>query len=168
MSNTHLLQRIISLSQESVTSIREIIWAIDPKPETLYDLLLRVHDLAINACRGYNMILKFDIPKKESIPDKNLLPEQRKHLWLIFKEAIHNAVKHSNGSKLTIEVLYKIRLLHFYISDNGCGLDSTGDQFPFSGKGINIMKSRIEQLGGSFEISSGADKGTTLRFWVRI
>ncbi len=77
-AGSEMLKRMIALSQESVTAIREIIWAIDPQPETIHDLLLRVRDLAVNACRAQNMILKFEAPAPEHLPAKNLSPERRK------------------------------------------------------------------------------------------
>ncbi|MGH7454452.1 MAG: ATP-binding protein, partial [bacterium] len=118
-----LLERMITLSQESVTAIREIIWAIDPQPETIHDLLLRVHDLAVNACHAQNMILKFDAPPQEQLPPKNLSPEQRKHLWLLLKEAVNNAAKHSGGTELAIYASCKTGHLHISIIDNGSGLN---------------------------------------------
>jgi ligand-binding sensor domain-containing protein len=165
---SQLLERIISLSQKSVASIREIIWAIDPKLETMYDLFMRVLDHAVIACRAQNMVLKFDIPAKENLPSKNLSPERRKHLWLIFKEAIHNATIHSNCTELSIGVLYKIGVLYVHIQDNGCGFNYTHKSIRFAGKGLETMKSRTEQLGGSFEIRSDREKGTMITVVVKI
>jgi len=57
-------------------------------------LLLRVRDYVGNACRVQNMIFKFAVLPEEQLPQKNLSPEQRKHLWLLLKEAANNAIKH--------------------------------------------------------------------------
>jgi ligand-binding sensor domain-containing protein len=168
LTGSKLLENIIKLSQESVTSIREIIWAIDPIPETLYDLLIRVYDLAVTTCRERNIILKFDVPPKDKLPSKNLFPEQRKHLWLLLKEAINNAVKHSGCNELSIQNSYKSGILNININDNGCGFDDSDFSIRRSGKGLETMKSRAEQLGGSFTIHSRTEKGTSIFITTKI
>ncbi len=167
LAGAELLQRIITLSQESVNSIREIIWAIDPKPESIYDLLMRVRDFAVNACRAQNMALKFDAPGAELLPAKNLSPEQRKHLWLLLKEAIHNAVKHSGGSELAIYASFKANRLNISIIDNGTGINGAEHAPKFSGKGLQTMKTRAEQLRGAFGMYSD-ESGTTVNVTLKI
>jgi ligand-binding sensor domain-containing protein len=166
-ARSQLLERIIALSQESVTAIREIIWAIDPKPETIHDLLLRVRDLAVHACRAQNMTLKFDAPPQEQLPPKNLSPEQRKHLWLLLKEAVNNAAKHSGGTELAIYASCKTGHLHVSIIDNGSGLDGADGAARFSGKGLGTMKARAEQLHGAFGMLSD-ESGTTVNVTIKL
>lgn len=160
-----LLERVIQLSQESVGSIRDIIWAIDPKPERLYDLLLRVHDMAAGACRARGITLNFSHPPEEQFPAANLSPRQRKNLWLLMKEAVQNALKHSRASELTIRANYEVHQLQVCISDNGKGFEYTGH---FSGKGLQTMRSRAEQLGGALTIASSPNNGTTVTFSGKI
>lgn len=162
-----LLQRLIALAQESVTSIREIIWAIDPKTETMHDLLLRVRDMAVTACRAQNMILRFEMPPLALLPAKNLSPEQRKHLWLLLKEAVHNAVQHSGGTELAIYASYKAGQMHVSIVDNGSGLEGGGSAAGFSGRGLQTMTARAQQLQGSFGLFSDAS-GTTVNVTIKI
>ncbi len=166
-AGSEMLKRMIVLSQESVTSIREIIWAIDPQPETIHDLLLRVHDLAVNACRAQNMILKFDAPPQEQLPPRNLSPEQRKHLWLLLKEAVNNAIKHSGATELAIFASFKTGNLNVSIIDNGSGLDGATGSTKFSGKGLGTMKARAEQLNGSFGMLSD-ESGTTVNVTIKL
>jgi ligand-binding sensor domain-containing protein len=167
-SESQLLHRMITLAQESVTAIREIIWAIDPKPETIYDLLVRVHDLAVNACRAQNMILQFDEPTKEQLPATNLSPEQRKHLWLLLKEAINNAIKHSGGTELAIRARYEKGSLSISIADNGAGMNGSKPSTKFSGKGLGTMQSRAEQLRGSLLVLPNPAGGTVVTVTAKI
>ncbi len=167
MAGSELLERIVTLSQESVAAIREIIWAIDPKPETIHDLLMRVRDWAVNTCRPQNIMLKFDAPPQEQLPPKNLSPEQRKHLWLLLKEAVNNAAKHSGGTELAVYASYKTGQLHISIIDNGSGLDGANGAARFSGKGLGTMKARAEQLNGSFGMLSD-ESGTTVSVTIKI
>lgn len=162
MARSEMLQRIIALSQESVIAIREIIWAIDPKPETIHDLLMRVRDFAVNLCRAQNMILKFQVLPQAQLPGKNLSPEQRKHLWLLLKEAVTNAVKHSGGTELNIGVVYEKGQLTVSIIDNGVGMNGARQTARFSGKGLETMKNRAQQLPGALEIFTHPAGGTVV------
>ncbi|RPH37177.1 hypothetical protein EHM92_03375, partial [bacterium] len=57
-----LQERITALAQESVGSIRDIIWALDPKKETLNDLLTRLEDSILPICRAKEICLRFHRP----------------------------------------------------------------------------------------------------------
>lgn len=160
-----LLERVIHLSQDSVGSIREIIWAIDPAPETLHGLFLRVHDMAASACSARGITLNFLFPSKEEFPAVNLSPEQRKNLWLLMKEAIQNVFKHARASELDVRVNYADKLLKVYLSDNGRGFECSQSH---AGKGLHTMRSRAEQLRGSLDISSRPGEGTSILFQVKI
>lgn len=161
----HLLDRVIHLSRESVGSIRDIIWAIDPAPETLHGLFLRVHDMAANACHARGITLNFFHPPGEEFPVINLSPEQRKNLWLLMKEAIQNVLKHARASELDVRVNYAEKQLKVYINDNGQGFECSQSH---TGKGLHTMRSRAEQLRGSLEINSRPGEGTTILFRVKI
>jgi signal transduction histidine kinase len=84
-----LLDRILELSKESVTAIRDIIWAIDPKPENAYGLLIKARDTVINSCRAKDINFIFDVPSKEAFPPENLAPDKRKDLYLLIKKLAH-------------------------------------------------------------------------------
>lgn len=163
-----MLQRIIALSQESVIAIREIIWTIDPKPETIHDLLMRVRDFAVTACRAQNMILKYETLPQAQLPRKNLSPEQRKHLWLLLKEAINNAVKHSGGTVLELRAGYENGHLTVSVIDNGAGVSGTSNANRFSGKGLGTMKSRAQQLHGALELFTHPEGGTVVVLSAKI
>jgi ligand-binding sensor domain-containing protein len=168
VARSEMLQRIMALSQESVIAIREIIWAIDPKPETIHDLLVRLRDFAVNACRSQNMILKYEVLPQAQLPQKNLTPEQRKHLWLLLKEAINNAVKHSGGTVLELRALYESGNLMVSVIDNGAGVSEMSTTSRFSGKGLGTMKSRAEQLHGSLLILPNPEGGTIVTLMAKM
>lgn len=154
-----LLERIISLSQESVVSIRDIIWAIDPKTETIHDLLIRIRDMIISSCRAKNISLNYDIPNKDLLPSKNLSPEQRRDLWMLLKEALSNSVKHSNCTELIVISLYDGERIKIVIKDNGKGFDTS---VTYNGKGLSTMKKRASNLDAILEFYSEPGMGTTI------
>ncbi|HVO74504.1 MAG TPA: GAF domain-containing protein, partial [Ignavibacteriaceae bacterium] len=132
------LERISIISQESINSIRDIIWAIDPKPETIYDLLLRLKDSFITICRANNISLIFDLPSIENVQAINLSPEERKNIWFILKEGINNSIKHSSCNKLLVSLCVdetQDNYIKIVISDNGKGFNISPDN---KGKGLGF------------------------------
>lgn len=159
-----LLERITTLSSQSVESIRDIIWAIDSKNETLGSLLTRLHDMLVSLCRAKNIRLDFQWAA-EQLPSADLQPEFRRNLWLLLKEAVNNALKHSGCTQLTLTVHYVNGILHVEVRDNGAGYDARKVS---EGKGLRTMKTRAEQIGGRLSQTSAPGAGTTVLLEVKI
>lgn len=157
------LDRITTLATESVEAIREIIWAIDPKPETIASLLVRLRDAMVTPCRARGIHLIMTAPTEGM--DENLTPEQRKDLWLMLKEAVSNAVNHSGGTELWVSVVPAGKQVRISVRDNGGGL-SLSTQSP--GRGLDTMRRRAESLGGTAAITSVPGEGTTVEFLITI
>ncbi|MBI3194374.1 MAG: hypothetical protein HYZ34_07925 [Ignavibacteriae bacterium] len=162
-SNLH--ERIISLSRESVNSIREIIWTIDPKPDKLHTLLLKFRDLIQFTCQAKNIELVYEIPPKEEIGTVFLSSEVRKEFWLMIKEGVNNTIKHACCSQITIQATYEVGLITIRINDNGAGFDPKQS---FRGKGLANMLMRAKKLNGSFDIVSEKGMGTTIIITARV
>ncbi len=161
---THLLERITVLSQDSITAIRDIIWAIDPRTETLHSLLQRLSDSVTAECSAANIALSVEIPPEDALPAKNLTPEQRKHLWLILKEAVHNALKHSQCTSINVKAQYENQTLTISVRDNGRGII---EQPHGSGKGLQTMRMRAGQLGGRLSLTPNPLVGTNVMLTMR-
>ncbi|TAK58253.1 MAG: hypothetical protein EPO24_08745 [Bacteroidetes bacterium] len=160
-----LLKRISILSQESVQSIRDIIWAIDPKTETLESLISRLGDSAFSLCRAKNIQLDFQLPKPEELPAHDLAPEVRKNLWLIAKEALNNSIKHSDCSAIAIRYTLDYPMFTLVIQDNGKGIDEKKSS---KGKGLATMRMRAKQLRGKLEIGKNEKGGTSVTAVVNL
>lgn len=157
LSTLPLLERLILLSQESVTAIRDIIWAIDPRPETLENLLLRVQDMAAGACRGGQISFRSHLPAADQLPSRNLQPEQRKDLWLLLKEVVQNAIKHAGAAEISITTVYQSGILEIVVADNGKGFDPSRKT---TGKGMSTMRGRVRRQKGQMQIDSAPGRGT--------
>jgi signal transduction histidine kinase len=155
-----LQERITSLAQESVGSIRDIIWALDPKKETLSDLLTRLEDVILPVCRAKGIRLRFQRPDAENLPSANLSPKVRQHLWLLLKEGVNNAIKHSGCTELNVAIEHVSGRLHIRVADNGVGFAAGGST---NGKGLGTMRMRAKQLGGTLELASSPGVGTVVK-----
>lgn len=160
-----LLGRIMILSQESVNSIRDIIWAIDAKKETLEGLLTRLSDMIVAACRGKNIHAHVALPASDLLSSVNLPPDVRQHLWLLLKEAVNNAIKHSGCTDLSLCVDFCGGKLKTVVKDNGSGFDRLTVA---NGRGMATMKMRAEKLGAQLQQSSGPAIGTEITILMKM
>jgi len=96
-----------------------------------------------------------------------LCPLIRDEVYLIAREAVINAFRHSKASAIQVKVDYVSRNLRLSVRDNGCGID---EELLKSGKeghwGLANMRERTERIGGRFKVSSRANAGTVVRLWI--
>ncbi len=89
---------------------------------------------------------------------RNLHPERSFALYRVIEEIMHNAVKHSGGKELTIQLMYHQDQLHITIEDNGKGFDT---DLAYMGMGLHNIRTRVALLKGLVNLSSAKDQGTT-------
>jgi signal transduction histidine kinase len=117
---------------------------------------------------------RLDLPLQ--FPEWRLTSEVRHNVFLAFKEALHNAVKHSGASEVLIRLTVREKAFELAIADNGRGF-AVGDKMKTvspapsraaSGNGLENMKRRLTAIGGSCEIQSVPGAGTKVVFSVQI
>lgn len=152
------LTTIAGLSRELVDSMSDIVWAINPERDSLGDLTQRMRHFAADVFSARGIDFRFSFPEFER--DLKLGANVRRELFLIFKEAVNNCVKHSGCSEAQIEFrLDGDRGLFLRITDNGQGFEVSSKS---NGHGLASMSARTEGLGGNFEVKSAPAGGTTL------
>jgi signal transduction histidine kinase len=107
---------------------------------------------------------KFDAP--DVIPPHHLTAEVRRNLFLVVKEALHNVVKHSRASEVSIAVRVLDAAIKVLIKDNGNGF--LADEDNQSGNGVVNMKRRMNDIGGVFRIESAPGCGTQVAIATKI
>ncbi len=155
------LEIIGETARDLIDATSDMAWALDPEKDTLGSVVARVRRLAGDICEGSGVRLEiaFD-PSLKRLP---LGSETRRHLLLILKEAIHNALRHGNPSLLALQIDRTADGLVFMIRDDGSGFDPAAvEADDRSGHGLTSMRRRAEALGGSLEIHSLPEAGTTL------
>jgi signal transduction histidine kinase len=98
----------------------------------------------------------------EDLPDHPLDPRFRQELFLAFKEALTNVVRHAQATQVWLRISVQRGDIVVEVADNGHGLDA--GKRDVGADGIANMKERLTALGGECEISSGKEKGTAVRF----
>ncbi len=150
-----LLGRITDDALSVGNSIDDIVWSINPQNDELSNIVARIrrHSSELFDAKG----IDYQIVMPEEISDIKLTMEQRRDVYLIFKEAVNNLLKYSKCTLVIIEIMVEKRKFSMKITDNGVGFDL---KTPSSRNGIRNMKSRAEKLKGALVIDSEVGKGT--------
>lgn len=158
------LEEITSKSNEMVTALDEIVWAINPRHDSTRAVSGYFCDYAQDFLRPTSIACRFDVARDH--PDIALNSSQRHQLFLAFKEALTNVVKHAHASEVWIRIAADDSGLSVAIEDNGRGLPPGATVA--GGNGLANMSNRLEQMGGRCEIQPRPDGGTIVRFQVRL
>jgi ligand-binding sensor domain-containing protein/signal transduction histidine kinase len=154
--NDHLAA-IARIARESVSSMSDIVWAINPSRETLLDLTRRMRRYADEVYTLRGIELRFSAPV--ATDHLKLGVDVRRDLLLIFKEAVNNSVRHARCSAVTIDLRVEDRTLCLAMHDDGRGFDTSAER---DGQGLLSMQRRAHRLKGRLEIVSGRGCGTDL------
>jgi signal transduction histidine kinase/ligand-binding sensor domain-containing protein len=172
------LRKISKVSNELVGTMSDIVWSINPGKDQLSDLTQRMRRFASDVLSPKNINLDFCAPGKagEITVNTNL----RREVFLIFKEAVNNIVKHSKATEVRIALEISDADLKLEISDDGSGFESgrwsavsgqleeiasTNEFSPeefAGGNGILSMKKRAAEMNGALKIVSEKGVGTTV------
>ena len=153
------LKLISNNSRNLIDGMSDIVWLVNPKRDSLYDLILRLRDTYAELSTYTNISFKSENIKE--LEKVSLSMEHRQHLFLIFKEAINNCITHSNCSEITLEASVKGKRLEMNVRDNGTGFDPGKIE---KGNGLNNMKKRAKTIGGELKIITDPGIGTTIKF----
>jgi ligand-binding sensor domain-containing protein/signal transduction histidine kinase len=148
-----LIAQIEENIQALRSGMRDFIWVLDPENDTLYNTLLRLKDFAGSLFEHSSIRFNMEKPD-ESLHKIPLSGNERRHVLLIFKEALNNCIKHSAAQN----AFFFARHDELSFSDNGKGFVS--DAMP--GRGLANMKARAEKIGAVLIIEASPGRGTTI------
>jgi signal transduction histidine kinase len=157
-------RKLAEIYETAVTTsegMRDIVWFIKPKNDTLDDLLLRMKDTASSLL--VDIEHDFHTPKNES--SLRVPIDFKRNFFLAFKEILTNIVKHASATKVHISIEQQNSMLETVIRDDGRGFD---EHTVRRGNGLGNLQSRARNVGGACEITSAPGKGTTVRFSGRL
>jgi len=157
------LLSIARIARESVSSMGDIVWAINPKRESLLDLTRRMRQHADELFTSRGIALRFDVPAASG--SLKLSMDVRRDLLLIFKEAVSNAARHSRCSAVEIELRVDGSRLVLVVADNGVGFDASAES---EGQGRASMRKRAQRIKGTLDITSGHGSGTRVTLSVPV
>ncbi len=154
---SRMLQKIYEDSQTVSETMREIVWSINPKIDTIGDAFPRMLRYASELLETNNIELKAEI--MPGVEQLKLNMKERYDAYLIFKEAINNIVKHSKACLAQVKFLIEDNNLVMMIADNGKGFN-TND--PLINNGLRNMHERAQAHKWNLKIVSETGNGTTV------
>jgi signal transduction histidine kinase/ligand-binding sensor domain-containing protein len=172
--NLQLLARNPS-APSSLTKIPDAINMVDQLVQRVRDLSLDLRpplldELGLSAAlRGYletqSERTGLDIPVEVGAGVEGLPPEIEIHAFRVVQEAVTNAVRHADASRVQVKVECRNNDLILAVKDDGKGFDVSKTLGSFAGKSLGLlgMTERIRSLGGEIVIDSSAGRGTEIR-----
>jgi signal transduction histidine kinase/ligand-binding sensor domain-containing protein len=164
-----MLARIYATAREVTRSLDEIVWAVDPRHDTLDSLVDYMGRYAQDFLAAAGVRCRLDLPVE--VPAWPLTAETRHNLFLAFKEALNNAVKHAAASETRISFNLRPDSFVLAVKDNGHGFDPAlarpSDPGRLTGgNGLKNMSKRLTRIGGRCEVTSEIGAGTRVALIV--
>lgn len=150
-------------SSKIMGTMADIVWSINSSNDTLERIVLYMKEFSAEILEPQNINYHFAVTS--GIENLKIDVAVRKNLFLIFKEAINNAVKYSNCTEIRVNISFRAGLLILQITDNGKGFDF--DQIRL-GNGLNNMRERAGIINAEFDIISKNSLGTTISISIAI
>jgi signal transduction histidine kinase len=168
------VEKIYGTARELTRAMDEIVWAVNPKHDTLDSLVTYLGRFAQHFLSGAGIRCRLDVPLH--LPAWTLTAEIRHNVFLAFKEALNNVVKHAQATEVRISLDLLPHGFVLVSVDNGRGFDlnglknratGPGDGLRFAGgNGLTNMQRRLEELGGRCEWETAPQEGTRVKMTV--
>jgi signal transduction histidine kinase len=169
-NETEVLLKIGNASRELIEKMSDIVWSLNPNNENFEQLKNRMMAFAAMMLTPKGILFEFEID--DEVQNTSIAPEQRKNIFLIYKEAINNIVKYSEAKEVKVKMNVKENRLSLAIVDNGVGFDSLsfgeGRGEVYNGNGLKNMKARAEEIKALFNITSAINEGVKIELAFRI
>lgn len=154
------VEQMSDKARDMVIGLDEIVWAMNPTHDSLASMISyfslyaeRFLGLADVAWRLESPFVSNDCPVDS---------RHRHQLFLAFKEALNNVVRHSGATEVRVNIQTENGRVRLVIADNGRGWAEAGRTPAMDG--VANMRARLEKMGGRFEIQSKPGQGTTVCF----
>ncbi len=157
------LNKIIENSNSLYYSMKDLLWVLDPNKDSVYDLVVLLKDFGDELFDKTGVAFQA-IGLSEMMRSRNLPMDQKRHIVLIFKEVMNNALKHADCRNVHLAVQFEADQLTISFQDDGGGFDLETHQ---QGNGLVNLRTRADKIGGELLIRSGAE-GTEVKLLVGI
>jgi signal transduction histidine kinase len=168
------VDQIYSTARELTRSMDEIVWAVNPQHDTLDSLVTYLGRFAQHFLSAAGIRCRLDVPL--DLPALALTAEIRHNVFLAFKEALHNVVKHAKATEVRLSLELRPEGFMLVIADNGRGFTWHPGQDPatepddghrlVSGNGLTNMQKRLEEIGGCCGWDTAPGEGTRAKLVV--
>ncbi len=158
------VQEIAATARQVIKSLDETVWAINPRNDTLPDLINYLGQFAVEF---FCAPLKFAarLRCRITLPTARFPREARHNLFLATKEALNNIVRHAGACEVWLRVNLSADALSLTIEDSGQGFAQLPNDA--NADGVRNMHQRMDEIGGQFQIEGKPGRGTRVSFIYR-
>jgi len=154
---SELMAEVAGLARDLRASMSDLVWAVDPRHDTLADIAGRMQHFASDLIAGAGQSVEFKAPSERELSRLLVAPDRRRNLFLLYKEAVANIARHARASRVRIELELHGRRLLLSIRDDGCGFDPLAQ---VQGEGLPSLRRRARELGALLRIDSAPGRGS--------
>jgi len=147
------------LANETATSMRDIVWFVNPVNDSLEKLFAKMRETANLLLEPIDFSFSADLESEQLETSLNL----RRNLFLLYKEALQNIVRHSQAKQVDISIACAHGRLTMIVSDDGVGFDTEAMSL---GNGLRNFNKRCEEIEGELSVESRAGFGTKITLIV--
>jgi signal transduction histidine kinase len=150
------VRQIASTVRQVTDSLDEIVWAINPRHDTLPEVISYIGQFALRFLEMANIRCHLDLPDQP--PKRGLSAEVRHNLFLVAKEALNNVVRHAQANEVWFSITVGDGSMNMIVKDNGRGFAAPPDDA--NADGLRNMRQRMSEIGGECHIQSQPGAGT--------
>lgn len=162
LARAETLARIGESARELIESLGDIVWSVDPKHDALQNVIRRIVEFGQDVCEGKGIVFETDI--QATFDQTTLSLEQRRDVYLVFKEAINNMVRHSQATRVRFSVRELESTAILELVDDGVGYQAESES---AGHGLVTMQERARRAGAMLTTDSKPGHGTRTTMRIR-
>jgi signal transduction histidine kinase/ligand-binding sensor domain-containing protein len=157
------IEKMASTARQAVKSLDEIVWAVNPRNDTLGHLIDYLGQYAADYLRAAGVRCRLDV--SEPVPEREVSSNLRHNVFLAAKEALQNIVKHAHAGEAWLRIGATNEGLRIAIEDDGCGFEQAPENA--LADGLRNMRQRMKEINGVCRIESRAGIGTQIILELR-
>lgn len=143
-------------ARKVIARMREIIWSLHSIHDSVDNFMFRAKETAYTLFEHHPIAIQVELPQEEV--DSRIPSEYRRNLFLVYKEILHNILRHSKAQNVHIKISVTGRFINLEVSDDGIGFDyDINNQM---GNGLHNLRERTDSFSGELKIESQRGKGT--------
>ena len=161
------LTGISSFAKDTIVELRDTVWAMNSNEISFEDLEIRISNF-IEKAKISKENISFSFAIEDVLKTKKLTSVEGMNIYRTIQEAINNSLKYANADIISVNIKRESGKSKIIISDNGQGFDVSelmASDLAIKGNGLNNMKKRIEEIGGTFDLLS-SESGTRIEILV--
>ena len=162
------IEKMARTARELVSSLDEIVWAVDPGNDSLENFASYVYRFASEFFENTPVRCQFSLPTK--LPSIRIATDVRHNLFLAVKEVLNNTLKHAQATRIELAISATDKQLAIVMADDGQGMPAAippeTDAYRRTGHGLTNIQERLTGIGGSVQIETSPGRGT--KVWLRV